>query len=93
MDSQYDCNKYQRLSDVVGASNINYTELFLQCPDACAAVIGNGNPDIAGIGVIKSFPFPDKPLAVLDPLVWSYTVLLTRFYGDRQWCHTRRRVS
>lgn len=51
MDGPFNCSNYQDVSDVVLATNINHTQLFLECPDVCATIVGNGNPDIAGIGV------------------------------------------
>lgn len=56
MDGPFNCSNYQEVSDVVSATNISYTQLFLQCPNACALVVGNGNPDIAGIGVNRFLP-------------------------------------
>lgn len=56
MDGAYNCSNYRQMSDLVVAKNINYTQLFLECPDVCPAIVGNGNPDIAGIGVNQSLP-------------------------------------
>ncbi|KAI9867028.1 MAG: hypothetical protein M1813_000426 [Trichoglossum hirsutum] len=61
--------------------NLNLTSLVTRCEDACLTYYGNGNPDLAGVGVVLSYVLQLSFAILYGPvlLLGAYIPLLKPF--------------
>ncbi|KAH9904965.1 hypothetical protein F4778DRAFT_731388 [Xylariomycetidae sp. FL2044] len=70
LNATFNCDQYQTVGDIFDEPAVNYTALLFACPDKCAVLIGTGNPDLMGIGVLTSYFIQSILAFILGPPVY-----------------------